>query len=130
MPRVQMRRVVSMFDVGRIISPKQARSQGIGGIIMGVGMALTEATHYDHRTGRAVNDNLADYAVPVNADIPDIEVMFTDKADLKFNPSGVRGLGEIPITGIAAAIANAVYHATGVRVRDLPILPYKVMGQA
>jgi xanthine dehydrogenase YagR molybdenum-binding subunit len=129
-PRVQVRRVVSMFDVGRIISPKQARSQGIGGIIMGIGMALTEATHYDGRTGRTVNDNLADYAVPVNADIPDIEVMFTDKADLKFNPSGVRGVGEIPITGVAAAIANAVYHATGVRVRDLPILPHKVIAHA
>ncbi len=127
MPRVQVRRVVSMFDVGRIINPKTARSQGVGSIVMGIGMALTEQTHYDLRTGRTINDNLADYAVPVNADIGDIEVMFTDKPDPYFNPMGVRGLGEIGITGIAAAIANAVYHATGVRVRELPISPHKII---
>lgn len=127
MPRVQVRRVVSMFDVGRIINPKTARSQVIGSIVMGVGMALSEETLYDPRTGRTMNDNLADYVVPVNADIGEIEAMFTDKPDPYFNPAGVRGLGEIAVTGIAAAIANAVYHATGVRVRELPIHPFKVV---
>lgn len=127
MPRVQVRRVVSMFDAGRIINPKTARSQGIGGIVMGIGMALSEETYFDPRNGRAMNDNLADYVIPVNADIASIDVMYTNKPDPHFNPQGVRGLGEISITGIAAAIANAVYHATGVRVRELPIHPFKVI---
>ncbi len=127
MPRVQIRKVVSMFDVGRIVNPKTARSQGIGGIVMGIGMALTEETHHDARSGRIVNNNFADYAVPVNADIGPIEILFVDKPDTKFNPDGVRGLGEIGITGIAAAVANAVYHATGKRIRDLPILPDKLL---
>jgi xanthine dehydrogenase YagR molybdenum-binding subunit len=127
MPRVQVRRVVSMFDVGKIINPKTARSQVLGSVAMGVGMALTEETHHDHRTGRYVNDNFADYAIAVNADMGQIDVLFTDVPDPHFNPNGVRGLGEIGITGLAAAIANAVYHATGKRVRELPILPYKVV---
>jgi xanthine dehydrogenase YagR molybdenum-binding subunit len=127
MPRVQVRRVVSAIDVGRIVNHKLASSQIIGGVVMGIGMALTEETHHDARTGRYVNDNLADYAVAVNADVGSIEVMFSDRPDPHFNPLGVRGVGEIGITGVAAAIANAVYHATGKRVRELPVLPHKVI---
>lgn len=127
-PRVVVRRVVSMFDAGRIVNPKTARSQLAGGIVWGIGMALTEEAHWDERTGRCVNDNLADYAVAVNADMPPVlEVLWTDKPDPHLNPLGVRGIGEIGITGVAAAIANAVYHATGKRVRDLPITPDKLL---
>ncbi|HRK29575.1 MAG TPA: xanthine dehydrogenase family protein molybdopterin-binding subunit [Tepidisphaeraceae bacterium] len=126
-PRVQVRRCVAMFDAGRIVNSKLAYSQLAGGIVWGIGMALTEETHWDHRTGRCTTDNLADYAVAVNADIPKIDVMWTDKPDPHFNPLGVRGIGEIGITGVAAAIGNAVYHATGVRVRDLPIVPGRLV---
>jgi len=126
-PRVQVRRCVAMFDAGRIINPKTAYSQLAGGIVWGISMALTEETHWDDRAGRCINDNLADYAIAVNADVPKIDVMWTDKPDPHFNPLGVRGIGEIGITGVAAAIANAVYHATGIRVRDLPIVPGKLV---
>lgn len=126
-PRVQVRRVVAMFDAGRIINPKTAYSQLSGGIVWGIGMALMEEAHWDHRSGRCITDNLADYAVPVNADIPQIDVLWTDKPDPYLNPMGARGIGEIGITGLAAAIANAVYHATGKRVRDLPITPGKLL---
>jgi xanthine dehydrogenase YagR molybdenum-binding subunit len=127
-PRVVVRRVVSMFDAGRIVNPKTAWSQLAGGIVWGIGMALTEEAHWDDRTGRCVNDNFADYAIAVNADMPPtLEVMWTDKPDPHLNPLGVRGIGEIGITGVAAAIANAVYHATGKRVRELPITPEKLL---
>jgi xanthine dehydrogenase YagR molybdenum-binding subunit len=127
-PRVQVRRVVSMFDAGRIVNPKTAHSQFLGGITWGIGMALTEETHWDARSGRCVNDNLADYAVAVNADMPpQIEILWTDKPDPHIGPLGGRGIGEIGITGVAAAIANAVYNATGKRVRDLPITPDKLV---
>jgi xanthine dehydrogenase YagR molybdenum-binding subunit len=126
-PRVQVRRVTAMFDAGRIVNPKTAYSQLAGGIVWGIGMALMEETHYDDRSGRCTTDNLADYAVAVNADIPKIDVMWTDKPDPHFNPLGIRGIGEIGITGVAAAIGNAVYHATGIRVRDLPIVPGKLV---
>lgn len=126
-PRVQVRRVVSMFDAGRILNPKTAYSQLAGGIVWGIGMALMEEAHWDDRTGRLMTDNLADYAVAVNADVPKIEVLWTDKPDPHFNPLGVRGIGEIGITGVAAAIANAVYNATGTRVRDLPIVPSRLL---
>ena len=119
--RVTVSRVCSAFDVGRIINSKTARSQAYSGIIMGIGMALMEHTVFDERDGSIVNSNLADYAVPVNADITEINVSATDIPDLNFNPAGVRGIGEIGITGTAAAVANAIYHATGKRVRDLPI---------
>jgi xanthine dehydrogenase YagR molybdenum-binding subunit len=120
-PTVRVNRVVSVMDVGRVVNPKTARSQVMGGIVMGVGMALVEETIYDQNTARPINDNLADYVVPVNPDIGSIEIHFIDKPDLHFNPVGCRGVGEIGITGLAAAIANAVHHATGKRVRDLPI---------
>jgi xanthine dehydrogenase YagR molybdenum-binding subunit len=127
LPRVQVTRVVTVIDCGRVVTFKPARSQIIGGIVMGIGMALHEATEYDPKTGLPVNPNLAEYHVPTNADIPPIEVHFVGEPDLAFNPIGCRGIGEIGITGIAAAVANAVYHATGKRVRDLPIKPDKLI---
>jgi xanthine dehydrogenase YagR molybdenum-binding subunit len=127
LPRVQVTRVVSVMNCGRIVSAKTARSQIIGGVVMGIGMALTEETSYDPGTGLPVTRNLADYHVPTNADVPEIDVSFVGEPDLAFNPIGARGMGEIGITGIAAAIANAVYHATGKRIRDLPITPDKLI---
>jgi xanthine dehydrogenase YagR molybdenum-binding subunit len=113
--------MVSVFDIGRVINPKTARSQALGGIIQGIGMALMEHTVYDRRNGRVVTDNLADYLVPVNADVEQIDPFFLDIPDPVINSVGARGAGELPITGVAPAIANAVHHATGIRVRDLPI---------
>ena len=127
LPRVQVTRVVSVMNCGRIITAKPARSQIIGGVVMGIGMALMEETAYDLKTGLPVTANLADYHVPTNADIPQIDVYFVGEPDFAFNPIGARGMGEIGITGMAAAVANAVYHATGKRVRDLPITPDKLM---
>jgi len=115
--------------VGRIINLKTARSQAYSGIIMGIGMALMEHTIYDQRDGTVVNSNLADYAVPVNADIHSIDVSFIDKPDPYIDDQGIgaRGVGEITITGVAAAVANAVYHATGKRIRELPITPDRLL---
>src|SRR5947208_9353648 len=127
LPRVQVTRVVSVMNCGRVVTAKPARSQIIGGVVMGIGMALTEATEYDPTTGLPVTRNLADYHVPTNADIPEIDVQFVGESDFAFNPMGARGMGEIGITGIAAAVANAVFHATGKRVRDLPITPDKLL---
>jgi xanthine dehydrogenase YagR molybdenum-binding subunit len=127
LPRVQVTRVVTTINCGRVVTYKPARSQIIGGVVMGIGMALLEATEYDPKTGLPVNANLAEYHVPTNADIPEIEVHFVGEPDYAFNPIGCRGIGEIGITGIAAAVANAVYHATGKRVRDLPITPDKLL---
>jgi xanthine dehydrogenase YagR molybdenum-binding subunit len=121
-------RHVAVFDIGRVINAKTARSQALGGITMGIGMALLEHTVYDPQSGRVVTNNLADYAVPVNADVPDIDVSFVQFPDFIIGSVGARGLGEIGITGVAPAIANAIYHATGVRVRDLPITPDKLLG--
>lgn len=126
-PVVCVTRVVSVMDIGRVINPKTASSQVQGAVIMGIGQALFEQTHYDSRTGRVVNDNLADYTVCVNPDVHSIETHFIGEPDLMFNAIGCRGVGEIGITGIAAAIANAVHHATGRRVRDLPITPEKLL---
>ena len=127
LPRVQVTRWVSAMDIGRVLNPKTSRSQILGGVTMGIGMALMEHTAYDPRSGRPVTDNLADYAVPVNADIVSIEAHFIDKPDPVINTLGCRGVGEIGITGAAAAVANAVYHATGKRIRDLPITPDKLL---
>lgn len=126
-PRVIVNRVVSVIDVGKVLNPKTAHSQVIGGAVMGIGMALMEETHYDPRTGRPMNDNLADYAVCVNPDIHTLEAYFVEYPDTIFTPLGSRGVGEIGITGIAAAVANAVYHATGKRIRDLPITVDKML---
>jgi xanthine dehydrogenase YagR molybdenum-binding subunit len=117
---------VGAFDTGRILNPKTAVSQFRGGIIMGIGMALTEETLFDDRSGRIMNATLAEYHVPVQADIPDIDIVYTDVAD-PHTPLGAHGIGEIGITGAAAAIANAVYHATGIRVTDLPITLDKLL---
>jgi xanthine dehydrogenase YagR molybdenum-binding subunit len=117
---VRVTRFLAAFDCGRIINPKTASSQIRGGIVMGIGMALTEATLFDDRLGRIVNPSLAEYHVPVNLDVPHIEVHFLDIPD-PLTPMGARGLGEIGITGTAASIANAVFNATGRRIRELPI---------
>jgi xanthine dehydrogenase YagR molybdenum-binding subunit len=127
LPEVRVTRFVSVLDAGRIINPQTSRSQVLGGVIMGIGMALHEQTIYDPATGRPVNSNLADYLLPVNADIGDIEVYFTNMPDKAINTLGCRGVGEVPMVGAAAAVVNAVYHATGRRVRDLPITPDKLL---
>ena len=127
LPRVQVSRVVSVMNCGRVVSAKTARSQIMGGFVMGIGMALAEATEYDPKTGMPATRNLADYHVATNADVPLIDVYFVGEPDFAFNPIGARGMGEIGITGAAAAVANAVYHATGKRVRDLPITPDKLI---
>lgn len=119
--RLRVMRVVSVFDCGRIVNPTLAASQVKGGIVFGIGMALMEKTVFDPNTARIVNDNLADYHIPVNADVPDMEVLFIDAPDEHFNALGVRGLGEIGVPGVAAAVTNAVFNAIGKRIRSLPI---------
>ncbi|MEN3354693.1 MAG: xanthine dehydrogenase YagR molybdenum-binding subunit, partial [Betaproteobacteria bacterium] len=119
--RISVPRIVASYIVGRLLNAKLARSQLLGGLVWGVSMALLEETIVDPRNGHVVNANLAEYHVPVNADIGTIDVSFIEENDTNFNPLGIRGIGEIGITGIPAAIANAVYHATGKRVRALPI---------
>lgn len=123
---VRVSRWLGVFDTGRILNPKTAQSQFRGGIIMGIGMALTEETFFDERSGRIMNPSLAEYHVPVNLDVPHIEVEFLDIPD-PHTPLGAHGIGEIGITGAAAAVANAVYHATGKRIRTLPITLDKLM---
>ncbi len=118
---IRVARVVNVFDIGRVLNPKTARSQILGGVTMGIGMALQEHRVADSRTGRIMNADLGEYHVPVHADIPAFDVHFLDIPDAHINPLGARGVGEIGITGVAAAIANAVYHATGKRIRELPI---------
>jgi xanthine dehydrogenase YagR molybdenum-binding subunit len=118
---VHVPRIVGAYGAGRIVNPKTARSQAFGGMVMGIGMALMEHTEVDPGTGRVVNGNIAEYLVPVNADIGELDVTFVEEQDPHVNPLGVKGVGEIAVVGVAAAIANAVYHATGKRVRDLPI---------
>jgi xanthine dehydrogenase YagR molybdenum-binding subunit len=127
--RLQVARVVSAIDVGRVINPLTARNQVEGAVVMGIGMALFEATEYDTRTAYPSNNNYAEYVVPVHADQPQIDVLLLDYPDLQLNEFGARGIGEIGITGLAAAVANAVHHATGVRVRELPITMEKVATQ-
>ncbi|MFO1500650.1 MAG: xanthine dehydrogenase family protein molybdopterin-binding subunit [Verrucomicrobiota bacterium] len=123
----RVRRVVAVYDVGRIMNRRTAASQFIGGIVWGVSLALHEQTRVDWRDGRITNANLADYHVPVNADIGEIDVSAIDMPDFKLDSLGARGIGEIGITGTGAAICNAIYHATGKRVRDLPITPDKLL---
>ncbi|PTB22404.1 acylaldehyde oxidase [Trinickia symbiotica] len=126
---IRVPRVVAVYDVGRLLNEKTGKSQLMGGLVWGIGAALEEESALDPRYGRFVNGNLAEYHVPVNGDIGTIDVMVLDVPDTNFNPLGARGIGEIGITGIVAAVANGVYHATGVRVRDLPITLDKVMMQ-
>jgi xanthine dehydrogenase YagR molybdenum-binding subunit len=119
--RLRVNRVVTVIDAGRIINPLAGRNQIEGAVVMGIGMALLEHTTYDPQNGAPINSNLADYIVAVNADVPKLEVHFLDYPDLELNAVGARGIGEIGLAGIAAAITAATYHATGVRVRELPI---------
>ena len=128
--RLRVSRVVTVIDAGRIINPKPARNQIEGAVVMGVGMAIFEKTKYDSRYGAPINNNLADYMVTTNADAPEIDVTFLDYPDKVINEMGARGVGEIGLAGIAAAITSAVYHATGVRVRDLPVKLEDLMGPA
>jgi len=124
---IRVSRFVGAYAAGRILNAKTARSQAIGGITMGIGMALMEATRIDPNVGRVVNPNVSDYLMPVHADIPDLTTIFVEEQDRMINPAGVKGIGELPIVGAAAAVANAVWHATGIRVRDLPILAEKIL---
>jgi xanthine dehydrogenase YagR molybdenum-binding subunit len=119
--RLRVSRVVTVMDAGRIINPLAGRNQIVGGVVMGIGMALLEHTSYDPQTGAPINSNLADYIVAVNADVPPIEVHFLEFPDTEINELGARGIGEIGLAGVAAAITAAVHHATGVRVRELPV---------
>jgi xanthine dehydrogenase YagR molybdenum-binding subunit len=123
-PRVS--RFLGSFDCGRILNPKTASSQFRGGIIMGLGLALMEKTQCDARNGRIMNPSLGEYHVPVHMDVPEIEVIWTDIPD-PHTPMGAHGVGEIGITGVGAAVANAVHNACGKRVRDLPITLDKLM---
>ena len=124
---IRVKKVVSVQDIGRVMNEKTARSQIMGGIVYGIGAALMEETVYDKRYGNPIQRSLADYHVPVNLDVPDIEVYFTNKPDPHISPIGARGIGEIGTTGIAAAIANAVYNATGKRIRNQPLTPDKLL---
>ena len=124
---IRIPRITAAYGAGKILNAKTARSQLQGGIIWGIGMALEEETLVDPRTGRYVNADLAEYHVPVNADVGTIDVTLVDEVDPYVNPIGVKGIGEIGITGVAADIANAVYHATARRIRDLPITIEKLL---
>jgi xanthine dehydrogenase YagR molybdenum-binding subunit len=124
---IRVPRIVGAFAAGRIMNTRTARSQLMGGMIWGISSALHEATEIDERHARYVNDNLADYAIPVNADIDQLEVILVPERDDSVNPAGVKGIGELGNVGTAAAVTNAVYHATGVRVRDLPVRLEKVL---
>lgn len=125
--RIQVTRMLSVIAAGRILNEKTARSQIIGGTVGGIGMALFEQTFMDETTGHIINANLADYVLPVHADIPPIDVLFFDQPDTNLNPLGIKGIGEIALVGVAPAIGNAIYHATGRRVRDLPITLDKLL---
>ena len=124
---VKVRRLVATYDIGTLMNDKTGLNQLMGGLVWGGGLALEEETHQDPNTGRAVNENLAEYHVPVNRDVNVVDVTVLDIPDTKFNPLGARGIGEIGATGGMAAIANAIYNATGKRVRNYPITPDKLM---
>lgn len=119
--RLRVSRAVSVIDAGRVVNPLAARNQIEGAVVMGIGMALFEGTEYDARSGAPVNANLADYIVATNADVPALDVHFIEYPDYNLNALGARGVGEIGLAGVAAALTNAIYHATGVRVRELPL---------
>jgi xanthine dehydrogenase YagR molybdenum-binding subunit len=124
---VRVTRAIEVTACGKIINPKASHSQEIGGVVWGIGMALQEATEIDHRHGRIMNPNLQHYHLPVNADVHMIETLFVEEDDTIVNPLGVKGMGELGMVGIPAAIANAVFHATGKRIRELPITPDKLL---
>jgi xanthine dehydrogenase YagR molybdenum-binding subunit len=118
---IRVPRMVGAFASGRILNPRTAHSQYMGGMIWGIGSALHEQTEIDPRTSRYVNTNLADYMIPVNADVGEVRIIMVPEEDRLINPLGVKGIGEIGIVGTSAALANAIYHATGQRLRDLPL---------
>jgi xanthine dehydrogenase YagR molybdenum-binding subunit len=124
--KIKILEVVTTGDAGKIISPKTARSQMIGGVVGGIGMALSEKLDIDHTTGQIINASFGDYHVPLHSQIPKTDAWFVNKPDLNVNDIGAKGIGEIALIGFAAAVANAVYNATGKRVRDLPITPEKL----
>jgi xanthine dehydrogenase YagR molybdenum-binding subunit len=124
---IKLKHIVSTADAGKIISEKTARSQMVGGAVGGIGMAMTEETLIDSRFGRYINANFVDYHVPVHADAPPMDVLFVNKPDNIISPTGAKGIGEIALVGVAPAIINAIYNATGKRVRDLPVTPDKLM---
>jgi xanthine dehydrogenase YagR molybdenum-binding subunit len=124
---VRVHRVVCAFAAGTIVNSMTAHSQFMGGAVWGISSALHEETQVDPKTARYVNDNLADYLVPVNADVPNIEIIMVPEKDERVNSLGIKGIGEIGIVGMNAAIANAVYNATGKRIRELPIRPEKLL---
>jgi xanthine dehydrogenase YagR molybdenum-binding subunit len=123
----RLRRLTTVADAGQIVNLKAARSQMVGGAIFGIGQALFEGSSVEVPSGRWANANLADYLLAVNADIPPIDVHFLNHPDTRFNPVGVRGIGELGNVGVAAAIGNAIYNATGKRIRDLPITLDKLL---
>jgi xanthine dehydrogenase YagR molybdenum-binding subunit len=127
---IRVPRIVGAYDVGRVVNPKIARSQCLGGMVGGIGMALLERAEWDARFGRVMNANMAEYLIPVNADVGELEVLFVPGDDRNFNPLGVKGVAEVALCGVAPAIANAVYHATGKRIRELPITLDKVLDGA
>jgi xanthine dehydrogenase YagR molybdenum-binding subunit len=118
---------VATYDIGTLLNKTTGINQLVGGIVWGISFALFEESHLDNLYGRYVNNNLAEYHVPINRDIGQIDVTVLDIPDTKFNPLGSRGVGEIGITGTAAAVANAIYNATGRRIRTYPITPDKIM---
>ena len=124
---VRVRHVVSAFAAGTIINSMTAHSQFMGGAIWGLSSALHEETEMDRQAARYVNTNLADYLIPINADVPDIEIIIVPEKDDRVNRLGIKGIGEIGIVGMNAAVANAVFNATGKRIRDLPIRPQKLL---
>ncbi len=124
---IKIKKIVSAVDAGKIVNDKTAESQIIGAVVGGIGMSLMEEGVIDHRYGKWINNNFADYHVPVQADVPRIEVHFVNKPDPVLNPMGSKGMGEVGLVGFAAAVANAVYHATGKRIRELPITPDKLI---
>jgi xanthine dehydrogenase YagR molybdenum-binding subunit len=124
----RMRRALGVYGAGRIINPRLAMSQCLGGLVGGIGMALQEQTALDPRDGRPVNAHMADYLLPVNLDIPELRVSFVDETDPHVNPLGAKGLGEIALVGVAPAIANAIFHATGRRMHHLPIRLEHLLG--
>src|SRR3954469_23629511 len=117
---LRVARIVSAVDAGRVLNEKLARSQIIGGAVMAIGMTLLEETVFDPETGRIANATFGDYLIPANADVADVDVLFVGTPDTA-RPLGIKGIGEIGVVGVSAAIANAVYHATGRRIRSLPI---------
>ena len=125
--QVRVSRIVGAFGCGRILNPKTAHSNLMGGIVWSIGMALEEYTVRDGRTARNATRDLVDYHVPVHADVPPIEIITVDEVDRHVNEIGAKGLGEVGNCGASAAIANAVFHATGIRIRDLPITIDKLL---